>query len=58
MSAPLPCCKCCEHPAVVLSEVGLCPLCAAHPALVAAYREGLARLAETAARAATEGGAP
>ncbi len=51
-------CRCCEAPAVSLSDLGLCPICTAHPVLVRAYAEGLVRLAETAARAATERTAP
>ncbi len=57
MTLPLYC-RCCEARAVSLSEVGLCPICRAAPRLVAAYAEGLVRLAETAARAAAEPAAP
>ncbi len=48
------CCAICEAPAPLLSEFGLCPVCAGYPVLVRAYAEGLVRLAETAARAVAE----
>ncbi len=47
-------CRCCEHPAVSLDDLGLCPICRSYPPLVRAYAEGEVRLAETAARAAAE----
>ncbi len=45
MTAPRPCCNICEVPVAPVEGRGvyLCAACSAHPVLVAAFREGLAR---------------
>lgn len=44
-AAAPPFCACCEAPSASLSVTGLCPTCAVHGVLVAAFAEGAVRLA-------------